>query len=286
MWHMLRVLAPSLATLVLIGLLVFTIFLTAFDWQWIAFLSGILCAAVFSLVSASWKSAWRIARRTAQAARFKALYAAEREQHRHARESLEREMALRKQDSERLARNADDLKAAADKARTASNLLDMLEHELKEIAFLVDRDLRYRFHTRGFAAWAQAQPLRIDGHPLDEPLRAQVAGALKAPLAEALHGRRGCIELDDGPSDTEGKRFAVTFIPHYGLPNEVTGVLIRITEVAQAALPAREQSVGARDGAAPPRVLPDATHRAPQMRPHRRSSKSKRGHRLGALFYA
>jgi hypothetical protein len=54
---MLRVLAPSLATLVLIVLLVFTIFFTALDWQWIAFLSGILFAALLSLVSGSWKSA-------------------------------------------------------------------------------------------------------------------------------------------------------------------------------------------------------------------------------------
>ena len=99
-----RVLAPSVATLVLIGLLVFTIFFTAFDWQWIAFLSGMLLAAVLSLVSASWKSSWRIARRTAEAARFKALYAAEREQQRHAQEALEQ-----------LSRDAMSLQAAADK---------------------------------------------------------------------------------------------------------------------------------------------------------------------------
>jgi EAL domain-containing protein (putative c-di-GMP-specific phosphodiesterase class I) len=238
MGHMLRVLAPALATLVLIVLLVFTVFFTALDWQWIAFLSGILFAAALSLVSSSWKSAWRFARRTAQAARFKALYAAERDQHRHARESLERETALHRQDSERLARHADALKVASDKARAAMSLLGTLEHELKEIAFLVDRDLRYRFHTRGFAAWAQAQPVRIDGHLLDEPLRPQLAVALKAPLTDALHGKRGRIELDDDSPDIAGQRFAVTFIPHYGLPNEVTGVLVRFTEIARAAVPA------------------------------------------------
>lgn len=236
--RMLRVLAPSLATLVLIVLLVFTIFFTALDWQWIAFLSGILFAAVLSLVSASWKSAWRIARRTAQAARFKELYVAEREQHRRARESLERETALHQQDSERLSRNADALKATADKARAAVSLLGTLEHELQEIAFLVDRELRYRFHTCGFAAWAQAQPVRIDGHLLDEPLRPQTAAAMKTPLADALHGQAGRIELDDGSPDSAGKRFVATFVPHYGRPHEITGVLVRMTEIARAAAPA------------------------------------------------
>ena len=67
-WLQLRrtlgVLAPSIATLVLVVLLVFTVFFTAFDWHWIAFLSGILFAAVLSLASAYWKSASRSTRGT------------------------------------------------------------------------------------------------------------------------------------------------------------------------------------------------------------------------------
>jgi EAL domain-containing protein (putative c-di-GMP-specific phosphodiesterase class I) len=235
--RMVRVLAPSLATLVLIVLLVFTIFFTALDWQWITFLSGILFAAVLSLVSASWKSTWRIARRTAQAARFKELYAAEREQHRRARDLLEQ-----------LSRNTEPLKAAADKARSTANLLATLEHELREIAFVVDRDLRYRFHTRGFATWAQAQPVRIIGRLLDEPLRPQVAEALKAPLAGALRGQAARIELEAAVPDGAGKHFAVTFVPYYGLPHEVTGVLVRFAEVAGAVAPASTGIAPAQEG--------------------------------------
>lgn len=234
----LGVLWPSLATLVLVAILVFTVFFTALDWQWTAFLSGVLFAAVLSLASASWKSAARLARRTADAARFEELYDVEREQHRRARELLERETALHQQDSERLARSADALKSTADKARTAVSLTGLLERELQEIAFVVDRELRYRFHTRGFAAWAQAQPVRIAGHLLDEPLRAQAAEALKTPLADALGGQSGRIELDGDSPDAAGKRFVATFVPHYGLPNEITGVLVRITDLARTATPA------------------------------------------------
>ena len=254
-WLQLRrtlgVLAPSIATLVLVLLLVFTVFFTALEWQWIAFLSGILFAAVLSLASASWKSATRLARRTADATRFKELYDVEREQHRRAREMLEREIALHQQDGERLARNADALKSTADKARATASLVGILERELQEIAFVVDCELRYRFHTRGFATWAQAQPVRIDGHLLDEPLRAQTAEAMKPPLAEALRGQLGRIELEAVTPDHAGKRFVATFVPQYGLPNEVTGVLVRITDPARSvAAAAAAIAPGEEDGSA------------------------------------
>ena len=253
-WLQLRrtlgVLAPSIATLVLVVLLVFTVFFTALDWQWIAFLSGILFAAVLSLASASWKSASRLARRTADAERFKELYDVEREQHRWARELLERETALHQQDSERLARNADALKAAADNARATASLVGMLERELQEVAFVVDHELRYRFHTRGFAVWAQAQPVRIDGQPLDEPLRAPTAAAMKTPLADALRGQPGRIELAGDTPDGAGRRFVATFVPQYGLPNEVTGVLVRITDQARTATAATAGAPGLEGGSA------------------------------------
>ena len=252
-WLQLRrtlgVLAPSIATLVLVVLLVCTVFFTALEWQWIAFLSGILFAAVLSLASASWKSATRLARRTADATRFKELYDVEREQHRRARELLEREIALHQQDSERLGRHADTLKATADKARATASLVGILERELQEIAFVVDRELRYRFHTRGFATWAQAPPVRIDGHLVDEPLRAQTAGALKAPLADALCGQPGRIELEGDTADGAGKRFVATLVPQYGLPNEVTGVLVRIADLSRTAA-AVENAPGQEDGSA------------------------------------
>jgi len=254
-WLQLRrtlgVLAPSLATLVLVALLVFTVFFTALEWQWIAFLSGILFASVLSLASASWKSATRLARRTADATRFKELYDVEREQHRRARELLEREIALHQQGSERLARNADALKSTADKARATASLVGILERELQEIAFVVDRELRYRFHTRGFATWAQAQPVRIDGHLLDEPLRAQTAEAMKTPLADALRGQPGRIDLDGDTPELAGKRFVATFVPQYGLPNEVTGVLVRISDPARTgAAAAAGNAPGREDGSA------------------------------------
>lgn len=234
--RVLRTWAPSIATLLLATLLVGTIFLTNLDWQWVAFLSGILFAAVLSLVSSSWKSAWRLGRRTAEARRFKTLYADERGQRQMAAKALEAELALHREDSLRLARAAAGVEAAEVRARAATSLLATLAHELGESAFVVDRGLRYRFHTRGFAAWAHAQPVRIDGRPFDEPLRPLLADALKPLLTDALAGKSSRMQLDDGAPDAAGKRFAAIVMPHYEQPHLVTGALVRIMEISPIAV--------------------------------------------------
>ena len=122
-------LLPSLATLCLAVLLVFTIFFTGLDWQWVAFLSGILCAAVLSLVSASWKAQWRVARRTAQLAQFKERLAVETEQHRRTTERLDRELVLHLQNRERLAKATEALRLAEERLSVAEGALRTLERQ-------------------------------------------------------------------------------------------------------------------------------------------------------------
>jgi EAL domain-containing protein (putative c-di-GMP-specific phosphodiesterase class I) len=49
---------------------------------------------------------------------------------------------------------------------------------------------------------------------------------------------------------TRGKRFIATFVPQYGLPNEVTGVLVRITDLARTAVLLQGIAPGQEDGSA------------------------------------
>jgi hypothetical protein len=73
----------SLALTLVLGLLVIaTIYFTLFDLQWLAFLGGILFAAVLSMASQASKAEWLIIRRTTQLER--------------AREDIKREGARRK----------------------------------------------------------------------------------------------------------------------------------------------------------------------------------------------
>ena len=125
----LRVLWPSLVTLVLIVLLLFTMFFTEFDWQWVTFLAGILFASVLALVSAAMKSGWRTARRAAEAAHLKQRLSAEIEQHRGTREQLERELALHQQDRTRLAREIEAHRLTAKGKLAAETMLEQRSQE-------------------------------------------------------------------------------------------------------------------------------------------------------------
>ncbi len=120
---LLRVLLPSLVTLALVVLLLFTMFFTDFDWQWVTFLGGILFASVLALVSAALKSGWRTARRAAEVAHIKQRLGAEIAQHRGTREQLERELALHQQDRTRLAREIEAHRLALEGKLAAEALL-------------------------------------------------------------------------------------------------------------------------------------------------------------------
>ncbi len=191
---LLCVLLPSLVTLVLVVLPVFTMFFTEFDWQWVTFLAGILFASVLALVSASLKGGWRTARCAAEAAHFRQRLSAEIEQHGGTLEQLERGLALHQQDRTRLAKEAKAHRLTARDKFASESLLGMLELHLDEIAFYVDRHQRYRFHTRRFSAWTGVPSERINGFAFAEALPPRDAGALRAPeaLAKVRAIQRGC----------------------------------------------------------------------------------------------
>ncbi len=233
---LLRVLLPSVFTLVLIVLLIFTMFFTDFDWQWVTFLGGILFASVLSLVSATWKSGWRMARRTAEAARFRQRLAAEVQEHRDTRAQLERELALHQQDRLRLTKETEAHRVLIASKEAAESRLAMLKHHLEEIAVFVDNDRCCGFHTRRFAAWAGMPSGRIDGLALDEALSPHDAEALRAPLLDALDGRAGRIELPLTRHAAAPQNVVVDFLPQRNAAGEVRGTLLLVRE-PQGAVP-------------------------------------------------
>ncbi len=225
---LLRVVLPSLVTLVLIVLLMFTMFFTEFDWQWVVFLAGILFASVLSLVSASWKSRFRVERRTAESIRFRERLSAEVEQHRKTREQLERELALHQQDRARMLQETEAHRLAAAHKRAAENLLGSLERYLEEIAVFVDADRTCRFHTRRFAAWAGVPSGRIDGRAYEEALSALAAESLRPQLLDALDGRAGRVEFSRARPDGSEERVAAEFLPQRDGSGKVSGALVLI----------------------------------------------------------
>ena len=235
MGPLMRVLLPSVFTLILIVLLVFTMFFTDFDWQWVTFLAGILFASVLSLVSATWKSGWRIARRTAEAAHYKQRLHAEIIQHRGTREQLERELALHQQDRTRLAKESEAHRLVVANSLVAENRLVMLKTHLEEIAVFVDRDRNCGFHTRRFAAWTGMSSGRIDGLALSKVLPPREAEALHLQLLDALDGRAGRAELSLQRKPGVEQRVLVDFLPQRDADNDVCGTLLLIKEPKSSA---------------------------------------------------
>ena len=230
-----RVLLPSVFTLILILLLVFTMFFTEFDWQWVTFLAGILFASVLSLVSATWKSGWRMMRRTAEAMHYKQRLAAEIHQHQATREQLERELALHQQDRARLAKEAEARRQIDTGKQIAESRLAMLKAHLEEVAVFVDRERRCGFHTRRFAAWTGMSSGRIEGLPLEEVLPPRDAEALRAHLLDALDGRagRGAVLLARHGGNEQ--TVIVDFLPQRDAAGTISGTLLLIKEAQAAA---------------------------------------------------
>ena len=78
-----------LTTIVVGGLLVFTIQFTLFDPRWLTFLGGILFAAILSLASQASKSEWVVSRITQQLERLTEQLEQEKKRSRSIEESLQ-----------------------------------------------------------------------------------------------------------------------------------------------------------------------------------------------------
>ncbi len=262
---LLRVLLPSLTTLVLLVALLFTMFFTSFDWQWVIFLGGILFASVLALVSASARGGWRSARRAAEVAHFKQRHSAEVMAHQGTREQLERELALHQHDRTHLAREIEAHRLALEGKLNAEGLLDMLEHHLDGIAFYLDREQRYRFHTKGFAAWTGVPSDRIDRLTFAEALNAHDAEALRGHLLNALDGRATRAETPLRQRDGTERLLRVEWLPQRDAAGQVSGVLVQAgntgaqAESEAGATPpdADRVAVGAAERAATKLVVPD-----------------------------
>ena len=83
-----RIALTFLLTALLAGMLVVTIFWSRFDLQWLAFLGGVLFAAVLAIASQASKAEWLVLRRTRQFERVKDLLGQEAARSRNATEAM------------------------------------------------------------------------------------------------------------------------------------------------------------------------------------------------------
>ncbi len=173
----------SLGLTLALGLMVIaTIYFTLFDLQWLAFLGGVLFAAVLSMASQASKAEWLIIRRTTQLER--------------AREQLQREISRRK--------IADDaLRAAATRTRMINDLVPL------PILF-VDRDLRIHDHNKATCDVTGLSTGQIEGQMLRDVMGAPYMQMLPH-CRETLTGTRVEYSLE-WPG--RGENYRVKHVPH------------------------------------------------------------------------
>lgn len=155
-----RVVLSVVLTGLLGALLVATIHFTRVDLQWIAFLGGVLFAAVVAMASQASRAEWRVARRTKQLER--------------ARAQLGEEIARSRNTAEAL--------------RIADARLRLLSDALPTLILYVDRNERCRHHNRAVERKTGFPAERIEGQPLREVVGNDVYLNIAPHIAKALSG--------------------------------------------------------------------------------------------------
>lgn len=191
------------ATVLMLVALVAAIYFTWLDLHWVAFLAGILAAAVLSIVSRASHAEWVIARRGAQLVQVRA--------------TLQSESVLRK--------HAEDALAAV-----RANIR-YLDEALPAMIAYVDAGFTVRYHNRALRDWLGAAREAIDERPAGEALGSLAWADLEGPCREALAGRVAQAVRGQELASGARFRFAVQCLPHHGSDGRVLGAFIVQTDV-------------------------------------------------------
>ena len=109
LYRQFRPFIASVGILVLVSLLIFVIFFTVLEWQWIAFLSGVLVASVLAMATRAAQSEWRVIRRTAQVNNLREKLLQESAKHVQTAGKLAQESEARAKEHERLTQEHESL---------------------------------------------------------------------------------------------------------------------------------------------------------------------------------
>ncbi len=211
-----NVLAAGL-TVILGAMLLATIYFTLFDLQWIAFLCGVLFAAVLAVASQASRAQWLIARRTKQWLRTK--------------EALSEEVTRRQ-------RLAETLKMTEARA-------DFIHDALPVMLLFVDRIEYCRYHNRAFAGWIGRDKSKIHNLLLHDVLAPRAYEEVKSRSDAVLGGMEA--RFDTAWRNAQGVEMplSVAMLPFPGATEHPSGFYLLIAqntaapiEVAATAAPA------------------------------------------------
>lgn len=154
---------PSISAIAILSInavLVFAVYFTLFSLPWIAFLSGVLVAAVLAEATRLSRAEWQLQRRNSQLKLLKEKY--------------DRETQLRK--------------IAEDFAAETKTRIRLIDEVIPTLVAFVDAEGHCRYHNRAFRNWLHLRAEQIDGHHLNSILGAKVYQEIASYIRQAMDG--------------------------------------------------------------------------------------------------
>lgn len=192
--------------LVLGIMLLATIYYTLLDLQWIAFLAGVLFAAVAAIASQTSRAQWLILRRTRQLQRLKELLAEESQR----------------------------LKFAGQALKHANERFQFINDALPVMIVFADREERCRYHNHAFAKWSRYGG-QINGELLRDVLSYAFYRELEPKLADVFAGAETSCEVSLEQPSGGMTNFAVTLLPFPPAVQDPEGFYALIADAASVA---------------------------------------------------
>jgi len=205
----LRRFMPVVATMALVAALLFAMYFTELDWQWVTFLGGVLFAALLALVGRASRAEWSIARRTAQLSQVR----------------------------DRLAHEISSRTRAQIAYQAAEEKMRLMGDAMPEMLIYVNAEQWVEFHNQAFRVWIGLRDVQIEGHKMSEVFGQGTYGDVQARVMKALGGERITFERSQKMADGTPCRLHIAYLPHRTKQGEVLGflgVLADITQRAQA----------------------------------------------------
>jgi EAL domain-containing protein (putative c-di-GMP-specific phosphodiesterase class I)/PAS domain-containing protein len=192
-------LLPVGLCLVLLGM----IFLSLFDWQWLAFLSGIFLAAIVALSSKATSTEWLLARRAKQLEKLKAKLSAQTTLIRGVTENL------------------------ADSESRNRLLFDSVDYLL----VYMDAAQICLFHNLAFASAVGTPESKISGRSLRDILGDDAYSRIRVVVERVLDGKDGDFEKTICLSQTGSVPYAIRLIPDSRPNRMMLGCWLVMSEV-------------------------------------------------------
>lgn len=198
-----RPVITALAVIAAAGVLVFAIYFTWLDLQWIAFLAGILVAAILAEATRVSRIEWIATLRSAKLSAIK--------------EKLEHETFLRKMA---------EASVATDKPR-----LLLIDEAIPTMVALVDTEGHCRYHNRAFMEWLHLRPEHILGQHIRKVLGPKMYQEAATEIRQSLDGHPMHYERTQRMPDGTLYRLHVEHLPQFAEDGKVTGFFMLINDI-------------------------------------------------------